>query len=419
MNLVEKYMSDFSGGDILNSIKIHANIATINTKYIGFQGVERIVVYNVFKAALSQNKLENLLETIDGDNHNSITPSLNLHPRLDINNCAKYIFIGNAFVDTRYDLVKGYIVNPLAITKRVIIRLAITGSDQESYVSLDLPGNSNVEIPKLQIPRFNTNELNLIKRSISPATITLKLFLAGEDGILDVFQAQTLVSQPDFVLIARELEDGTIEDHSHILSWLVNSGASGIGKFIETWVMPQIGKSTGYLAGKDFQDSKSREFARKQAMAVYEGLKALKLSYMPTELLTTDRQEKMILQRVQNPENLFLMSSTYLNCLDGAILFSSIIERLNLDPIIILIPGHSIVGWKSYPNADCEEFQELMSMCEFLDITLASDNLDFYSAMSAAEAYLIKYSSYLKSPSKRLEEYVKIVDVKLSRKISS
>lgn len=419
MTLVDKYFSDLEGVDALNSIKIHANMAGVNTKYISFQGADRIVVYNVFKTALSQNKLNKLLWAISQDvqEKGAIKNSSNLRPRLEIYNWAKYIFIGNALANSQHDIIKGYIVNPMETTIKVIIRVLISGSSQENYISLDVPGNSKMEIPMLQIPRFNNQELRLINRSLSPATITLKLFFAGEESLLDVFQAQTLISQPDFILIARELGNGIVEDHSHILSWLVNSGANGVNKFIEAWVMPQLEKSTGYLAGTDNENFTTKEFVRKQAMAVYDGIKSLNLNYLPTELLTIGPQERMILQRVQNPDDVLAGQSTYLNCLDGVILFSSIIERLNLDPIIILLPGHSIVGWKCFPNADCNQTSTLFATCEFLDITLASDKLDFYSAMSAAEAYIIKYFPRLMDITKKIEEYANIVDVKLSRRI--
>lgn len=419
MILVEKYISDLAGGDVLNSIKIHANIAAVNTKHVLFQGSDRGVVYNVFKAAHSQNKLDNLLRTIREDDKNLRNASLFMQPKLVINDWASYVFIGNTFSDSYYDLVSGYVENPVSASKRTIVKISITGSNQESFVSMNLPGNSKVEIPKLQIPRFTQDELSLITHSISPATIFIKLFLAGEDSLIDVFQAQTLISQPDFVLIARELKDGTIEDHSQILSWLVNSGAKGINNFIEAKVMPQIGKVSGYQSDNRYSASEIKDFPRKQAMAVYDGLKDLKLNYIPTELLVTNHEEKMILQRVQNPDGILLGTSTYINCLDGVILFSSIIERLNLDPIIVLMPGHSIVGWKGNPAVDTKKVGELFSTCEFLDVTLASDSLDFYSAVSAAEAYMIRYLPLFESEPKKIEEYVKIIDVKLSRKILS
>lgn len=415
MILVEKYMADVAGYDILSIIKVHANLAGVNIKYVVFQGSEQTVVYNVFKTAQSQKKLDKLLKAISNNQELAPSYSINTQPKLMISDWARYIFIGNSFFNSPYDLISGYVENPTSTPKRVIIKISITGTNQESFTSISLPENSSVQIPRLQIPRYSKDELESITHSLSPATIIVKLFLAGEDGLVDVFQAQTLISQPDFVLIARELKDGTIEDHSRILSWLVNSGAAGINSFIEKKIMPKIGKISGYKSITSSNVAAINQFSIKQAMAVYDGLKELKLNYIPTELLITNHHDKMILQRIQNPNQILLNTSTYINCLDGVILFSSIIERLNLDPIIVLMPGHSIVGWKNIPSADTKDFQSLLSYCGFLDVTLASDSHDFHTAMSAAEAYMIRYSSFFKSRANKLEEYAKIIDVKASR----
>ncbi len=125
----------------------------------------------------------------------------------------------------------------------------------------------------------------------------------------------------------------------------------------------------------------------------------------------------MILQRVQNPENLLTGTSTYVNCLDGVILFASILERLNLDPIIVLLPGHSLVGWRCYPGIDSQYSpRDLLTTCEFVDIALISEKLGFYEALSSAEAYLLRNMPLFEHEPVELNKYARIIDVRMARK---
>ena len=39
------------------------------------------------------------------------------------------------------------------------------------------------------------------------------------------------------------------------------------------------------------------------------------------------------------------------NCIDGAVLFSSLFENIGLEPLIVLIPGHAFVGVRLAPNS--------------------------------------------------------------------
>ncbi len=292
MDLAENYLSSMAGGDVINSIRIHANIAGVNTKHVVFQGLERVIVYNVFKAANSQKKLEELLSIISADTSNVPGIPLYEQPKIEVQSWARYLFIGNAFIESEYELLTGHIINPSPAPKRAILKTSISGCLEASLISVELPENGKIRIPRLRIPRFTQDELNLISRSIFPTTITAKLSLVGNESPVDVFQAETLISQPDFVLIARELSNGSIEDHFRILPWLVNSGAKGIGKFLETKIIPKIGKQTGYQSTLNYSMAEIKEFSEKQAIAIYDGLNDLNLTFVPTELLVTGQEGK-------------------------------------------------------------------------------------------------------------------------------
>lgn len=55
-------------------------------------------------------------------------------------------------------------------------------------------------------------------------------------------------------------------------------------------------------------------------------------------------------QRIRRPAESLTMRTA--NCIDGALLFASILEGAGLPPYLILVPGHAYVGVRMGPNAD-------------------------------------------------------------------
>ena len=39
------------------------------------------------------------------------------------------------------------------------------------------------------------------------------------------------------------------------------------------------------------------------------------------------------------------------NCIDGTILFASLLENIGIRAFIVLVPGHALVGWRPLPNS--------------------------------------------------------------------
>lgn len=56
-----------------------------------------------------------------------------------------------------------------------------------------------------------------------------------------------------------------------------------------------------------------------------------------------------ISQTIRLPET--SLADNAANCVDGSMLFSSIIERTNLEPVVIYIKGHAFVGVRSGPGS--------------------------------------------------------------------
>ena len=64
------------------------------------------------------------------------------------------------------------------------------------------------------------------------------------------------------------------------------------------------------------------------------------------------------------------LASSQINCVDGSVLFASLLRAINIDPVLVRIPGHMFVGF--YTDSK-------HSHIKFLETTMIGDiNLDDY-----------------------------------------
>jgi hypothetical protein len=80
-------------------------------------------------------------------------------------------------------------------------------------------------------------------------------------------------------------------------------------------------------------------------------------------------------QRVRLPS--VSLANGCANCLDGAVLFASLLRAFDLDPVILFLPDHALVGWKMSRSAGAEP--------RFLEITELADK-DFDGACQTGAA---------------------------------
>ena len=58
------------------------------------------------------------------------------------------------------------------------------------------------------------------------------------------------------------------------------------------------------------------------------------------------------------------LASSQINCVDGSVLFASLLRAINIDPILVRIPGHMYVGYYTDRNH---------SQANFLETTMIGD----------------------------------------------
>lgn len=149
-----------------------------------------------------------------------------------------------------------------------------------------------------------------------------------------------------------------------LVEWVQNSGDS-ISQVVSSAVALHANHSlNGYQNPAQVSDSVGLISA--QVKALYMAIQDRAISYIAGPISPTG-------QRVRLPEQ--TLRSKAANCLDGTILFATALEAIGLHPIIVVIPGHSFLGWKVWKDS---------STLDFVETTMAWSGSSFEDAVDFA-----------------------------------
>lgn len=96
-----------------------------------------------------------------------------------------------------------------------------------------------------------------------------------------------------------------------------------------------VNRFLGYQAGK-------AEAVDKQVYALWNVLQKRNFRY--SSISNTSLSSNVVFsQRVRTFDN--ALQSSQINCVDGSVLFASLLRAINIEPILIRIPGHMFVGY--------------------------------------------------------------------------
>ncbi len=114
-----------------------------------------------------------------------------------------------------------------------------------------------------------------------------------------------------------------------------------------------------------------RDYSREQLKAIYNAVKnEYNINYVNTPVSLTP--QNIVAQRINLPSE--TLSRGIANCIDSVVLFASALEAIGMDPYILILPGHSLLGWS---------ISEGSKQIEFIDVTYVSE-LSFHDAISTA-----------------------------------
>lgn len=235
-----------------------------------------------------------------------------------------------------------------AKNKRVCVRAWIEGLSAETVRTIELKrGVKEPTILKL-LPLFFPERLQQIT-TIQRATLHLRVDdLDGRPECHDTFPLVLLARTCGFNAV-RDPKTGDVKDLTPYYGAWVTPHAEAIQERVRrAAALHPAGMLAGYIRG-------GPERVREQVGALYGSLQEAGVAYI-NSVTDYGAPAGSVTQRARLPRESLAQRSA--NCLDGAVLFASLIEGASLSPALLLIPGHALVGWESEEEAGDWQFLE-------------------------------------------------------------
>ncbi len=136
----------------------------------------------------------------------------------------------------------------------------------------------------------------------------------------------------------------------HIAAWVTPRATSVRNALDEVRKKTFVGQQWGYTAVQNWA------IPRLQVQAIYQYLKEIKMGSNGTPVAIVPEKNGAKWQAVQLPRE--SLERRVANCIDGAVLYASLIELAGLEPMIVIQNTHAFVGWKVWRGAEEYEFLE-------------------------------------------------------------
>ena len=145
------------------------------------------------------------------------------------------------------------------------------------------------------------------------------------------------------------------------------------------------------------------KYVEKQVYAIWNALQKQNLKY--SSISSSSLSSNVVFsQRVRLFED--VLESAQINCVDGSVLFASLLKAINIDPILVRMPGHMFVGYYLDKSHTKKNFLETTMIGDVnLDDFFPEEQLD--STMVGKSQNEISYTIFNKSKeyaNKRYEE---------------
>lgn len=173
-------------------------------------------------------------------------------------------------------------------------------------------------------------------------------------------------------VLVENLESGRVEEHLTRPIWLLSCNSAtfevqdpqnpdpakrvtSFHRYLGAFVTPNHPRIQRFL-----RDAAERHFTKQltgdpqdataHAAAVYAALKDVTDMVYVNSTLAFNPTAGSVGQRVRLPYE--CLEEKQANCLDGVLLFASLLEALGQEPAIVLVPQHAVVGWRTGPGDD-------------------------------------------------------------------
>jgi hypothetical protein len=186
----------------------------------------------------------------------------------------------------------------------------------------------------------------------------LELSNGAKTPLANTVEQMRILPIDTFVFARRDKASPNLIDWSWMIAAWVSKNQAVLHPIIQKARELNGGETRGYAVSGDVPAA-----VRAQAEALYEALRQnTKITYDDSATVF-HLEGNDYAQRVRLPYRSLRDESA--NCLDGSVLFASLLATIGLHPIILLLPRHAIVGWKQEDSETSDtDFLETTSLAK-------------------------------------------------------
>lgn len=219
-------------------------------------------------------------------------------------------------------------------------------------------------------------------------------------------QAVQELTRATVAVLVEDLDDGKVETHETLPIWLLARNAAplavhdpandswvDLSRYFGAFVTPNQREVMRFLRQAadrhpDRQLAGYQSDVTLQVRALFDALRyTANITYV-NSLVMFNPDQGARGQRVRLPRE--TLQEAQANCIDGTLLFASLLEAITLNPALVFVPGHAFVGWESAPNSN---------RWDYLETTMIGTN-DFLEANAIGRQKALFWEQQAATPAK-------------------
>lgn len=261
-----------------------------------------------------------------------------LDPKVDLKMRQVPTSLVHLFDAATHPLVEFKLRNLGGKTKRICFTSFVEGYSAHAIDTVEVTNGTEVTVP--QLPTFFIDRLKTVTE-LTRATVQISIVdLDDKAEMFKTFPVWLLARTTAPLAI---LGSGEWIDMTEYLGAYVTPNEPSVMEFLGAVAAHHPDKQLiGYQVDKNQVEP--------QVRAVFETLKAHPIRYVNSVIDFTPDSATVSNQRVRRPSET-LVSKTA-NCIDGTVLFASLLEAMSLHPAIVVITGHAFLAWETWPSSN-------------------------------------------------------------------
>lgn len=222
--------------------------------------------------------------------------------------------------------------------RRVRVRSYIDGYSATAVNTFEIAIGAEVEVT--QLPTLFPDRIHGITEL---TRATLNVVVEDLDGRVEQQQTEPIWLLPRTCapLAVMDPKTGKWNELTDYLGAFVTPNAPSLMTFLREAARSH---PNGLLAGYQGEEKD----VPLQVKALFDALKKAEITYINSVLDLTP-QQGFASQRVRLPRESLADRSA--NCIDGTVLFASLLEGISMSPAIVLVPGHAFLAWETWEDS--------------------------------------------------------------------